>query len=81
MHLPRIMVQGFAEGLPRWRTAGGVSWRRRDEGFVLRSSRTSVLRAGFASGDHQKELSTYIYTHIYAEYPIINGSSPFHLLN
>lgn len=53
--LARIMVRGFAEGLPRLRAMGGESWRRGYEGFVLRPSWTSVLRTRFAPGDHQEK--------------------------
>jgi len=53
-YLPRVMIRGLAEGLPRWRAVGSVSWRRRYEKIVLRPSWTSVLRAGFAPGDQEK---------------------------
>lgn len=43
--LPRIMIEAFTERLPRLRAIRRVPWRRRNKGFVVRSSWTPVLEA------------------------------------
>lgn len=63
-YLPRVMIRGLAEGLPRWRAVGSVSWRRGYEKVVLRPSWTSVLRAGLGPGDQEKLYGAYKKTDI-----------------
>lgn len=58
VHLPWIIVRSLAEGLSRRCAIGGVSRGGRDEGLVLRSSWTSVLRAELSPNNHREQLSS-----------------------